>query len=209
VTISDEDLDRWDARANMDAPCYSFGPDVVAALVAEARRLREEHMNCDAQLNGAMDALQTAMENPDWIAVSPQVKAKVTAERDALRAENETLRGLLRDILPWLGPVEELLYEGYGPYNVRRSNLGKLYARTHSALADGGSSGGKTGGPVIYLITETLDTGPAVTSRLLAYALSLEGAQRTVQKLEAASIPGITYTIDEVPYVSTLDGVAP
>jgi hypothetical protein len=62
---------------------------------------------------------------------------------------------------------------------------------------------------VIYLITETLDTGPAVTSRPLAYALSLEGAQRTVRGLEAASIPGITYTIDEVPYVSTLDGVAP
>jgi hypothetical protein len=45
VTISDEDLDRWDARAKeyMDAPCYSFGPDVVAALVAEVRRLRAEN----------------------------------------------------------------------------------------------------------------------------------------------------------------------
>ena len=62
---------------------------------------------------------------------------------------------------------------------------------------------------MIYLITETFDTEQAITSRPVAYALSLEGAQRLVQRLEAASIPGITYTIDEVPYVSTLDGVAP
>jgi hypothetical protein len=54
VTISDEDLDRWDARAKeyMDAPCYSFGPDVVAALVAEVRRLRAEN----ERLRGIMRA---------------------------------------------------------------------------------------------------------------------------------------------------------
>lgn len=60
----------------------------------------------------------------------------IVRERDALRAENETLRGLLRDILPWLGPSEhdERLYDG--PFNARSSNLGKLYARAHNALAD-------------------------------------------------------------------------
>ena len=62
---------------------------------------------------------------------------------------------------------------------------------------------------MIYLITETLTTDAGVTSRPVAYALSLEGAQRVAQKLEAAGHPGVTYTIDEVPYVSTLDGVAP
>lgn len=62
---------------------------------------------------------------------------------------------------------------------------------------------------MIYLITETLTTSAATTSRPVAYALSLEGAQRVVQKLEAQCSPGFTYTIDEVPYASTLDGVAP
>lgn len=64
---------------------------------------------------------------------------------------------------------------------------------------------------MIYLITETLTISAATTSRPFAYALSLEGAQRTVQRreTEGAGMHGFSYTIDEVLYVSTLEGVAP
>jgi hypothetical protein len=66
VTISDEDLDRWDARAKeyMDAPCYSFGPDVVAALVAEVRRLRGMVLEAHQYVALAAPASQVEVDHP-------------------------------------------------------------------------------------------------------------------------------------------------
>lgn len=131
ATFNEARRDTWH-----NARFISAARAAVPALVAEVRRLRDEHKDCDAQLDGAMSALATATANPDWTAVSPQVREQVRGEMDALRAENERLRGDVARLNAHVESLVQIGYEANREWPERCALLAGESAELRASLAD-------------------------------------------------------------------------